>query len=61
MNKEEYLKKHLRELIKKHNSLDTEIERAYRNYADDMFVHRLKSRKLKIKDEMSEIKLVLNG
>lgn len=61
MNKREYLEKHLRELKEKHDRLDEEIERAFRSYADDVFVHGLKTRKLKIKDEMRDIKHVLTG
>ena len=61
MNRKQYVEKHLRDLIKRKERLDKEIWEAYTTYVDDTTIHRLKAKKLKVRDEIEEIKNINSG
>ena len=46
---------YLQELYSKHRKLDDEIKMLYTNFADDMAINRLKTKKLWFKDEIHRI------
>lgn len=61
MNRKQYIEKHRKELELKKKKLEEQIEQAYSHYADDLYVHRLKTKKLRIKDELEELKSISTG
>jgi hypothetical protein len=46
---------YLQELYSKHRKLDDEIKMLYNNFADNMAINRLKTKKLWFKDEIHRI------
>lgn len=48
---------HLKKLLDKHSKLDRQIHQIELTSADDVFVHRMKKQKLKLKEEIEAIKL----
>ncbi len=46
---------HIAELKALHQALDTQIENAFEDGADDITIARLKKEKLRIKDEIAQL------
>lgn len=55
MNKEKF-QHHIEHLEQLHNSVDKQIQKIYREYGNDISVQQLKKKKLKIKDEIENLK-----
>ena len=51
----------IKKLIKEHRMLDTEIKRLYNITYSERTLKNLKLRKLKLKDEISNLKVESNG
>jgi hypothetical protein len=48
---------HLKQLLDRHSKLDRQIHQVELTSTDDVFVHRMKKQKLKLKEEIESIKL----
>lgn len=53
---EDKLESHLKVIKEKHDALDKMIVEAYNHYIDDNEVHKMKVEKLRLKEEMDQIK-----
>ena len=56
------MQSHLAELERRHRTLETEIEReTLRPAADEAHLHELKKKKLRLKDEITKLKMNATG
>lgn len=55
MSTTEKLMGHYTSLKEKHDKLDKEIEQAYNAHTDDLVIHKMKSNKLYLKEQMYDI------
>jgi len=58
MNKDQYIQKKLKKLLIEKETIQKQIDNAYEHYEDDLKVHYLKVLRLRIKDEIEEIKSI---
>jgi uncharacterized protein YdcH (DUF465 family) len=55
MSTVEKMMSHYGNLKQKHDTLDSEIEKAYNHHVEDEVVHQMKKEKLHLKEQMFEI------